>query len=95
MELILDNIITLWIIFFLLVGIRLAWKIKPMRYSLIASLIIVFLISYIIKTGGLTIEKIIAKSGYIALFIVWFTVLIVFIVGMYKLWNNYGKNGSE
>lgn len=95
MELILDNIITLWIIFFLLVGIRLAWKIKPMRYGLIASLIIVFLISYIIKTGGVTMEKIIAKSGYIALFIVWLTVLIVFIVGMYKLWNNYGKNGSE
>lgn len=93
-EFILDNILTLGMLFLLMVGIALAWKIKPMRYGLIASLILVFLISYIVKTGGIKSETIIAKSGYIALFMVWLTVLIVFIVGMYKLWNNYWKNGN-
>ncbi len=91
-EFILDNILTLGLIFSLMVGIAVAWKIKPMRYSLIVSLIVVFVITALVKIGGIKMEKIIAKSGYIALLMVWLTVLIIFIVGMYKLWNNYGKD---
>ncbi|MEZ0323630.1 MAG: hypothetical protein ABWJ98_04895 [Hydrogenothermaceae bacterium] len=37
-------------------------------------------------------EWIIAKSGYVALFLVWLTVLIIFVIGMYKMWKNYGNN---
>jgi hypothetical protein len=37
----------------------------------------------------------IAKSVYIALFLVWLTVLIVFVVGMYRLWKNYGKGEAQ
>jgi hypothetical protein len=45
----------------------------------------------LVNYGGLTVEKMIAKSGYIVLFLVWLTILIVFVIGMYKLWKNYGN----
>ncbi|ACN99714.1 hypothetical protein [Sulfurihydrogenibium azorense] len=94
MEFIIQNILALGLIFFLLVGIALAWNIKVMRYSLIAALAVVISITLLVKYGGLTVEKIIAKSGYIALFLVWLSVLIIFAVGMYKMWNNISK-GQE
>jgi hypothetical protein len=90
-EFILQNILAIGLLFFLIVGLALAWNIKPMRYGLIATIIIVITVAGLVNYGGLTVEKIIAKSGYIALFLVWLTVLIVFVVGMYKLWKNYGK----
>lgn len=94
MELILQNVLTLGLILFLIVGIALAWNIKPMRYSLIVALIIVVAITLLVKYGGLTFEKMLAKSGYVALFLVWLSVLIIFVVGMIKLWNNMTK-GQE
>lgn len=94
MEFLLQNILSIGLIFFLIVGVGLAWNIKPMRYSLIAALVIVISITLLIKYGGLTVEKMIAKSGYIALFLVWLSVLIIFIIGMIKLWNNMSK-GQE
>ena len=94
MEFIIQNILALGLIFFLLVGIALAWNIKVIRYSLMVALAVVVSITLMVKYGGLTVEKIIAKSGYIALFLVWLSVLVVFVVGMYKMWNNISK-GQE
>ncbi len=91
MEFILQNILAIGLIFFLIVGVALAWNIKPMRYSLIVALIVVISVSFLVKYGGLTFEKLLAKSGYVALFLVWVSVLIIFIVGMIKLWNNMSK----
>jgi hypothetical protein len=94
-EFILQNILAIGLLFFLIVGLALAWNIKPMRYGLITAIIIVIMIAGLVNYGGLTVEKMIAKSGYIGLFLVWLTVLIVFVVGMYRLWKNYGKGEAQ
>lgn len=94
-DFILQNILAIGLLFFLIVGLALAWNIKPMRYGLITAVIIVITIAGLVSYGGLTVEKMIAKSGYIALFLVWLTVLIVFVVGMYKLWKNYGNGEAQ
>jgi len=94
-EFILQNILAIGLLFFLIVGLALAWNIKPMRYGLTTAIIIVITIAGLVNYGGLTVEKMIAKSGYIALFLVWLTVLIVFVVGMYKLWKNYGNGEAQ
>ncbi|MGB9766843.1 MAG: hypothetical protein ACPLXN_05150 [Sulfurihydrogenibium sp.] len=90
-EFILHNIVALGLILFLMVGIALAWNIKPMRYALIISLIVVVSITLMVEYGGLKVEKILAKSGYVALFLVWLGVVILFIIGMIKMWNSINK----
>jgi hypothetical protein len=94
-EFILQNILAIGLLLFLIIGLALAWNIKPMRYGLITAIIIVITIAGLVNYGGFTVEKMIAKSGYIALFLVWLTVLIVFVVGMYRLWKNYGKGEAK
>lgn len=92
---ILQNILTVGLLGFLIVGLALSWKIKPMRYSLITAILIVLVVILAVNYGGVKIEWLIAKSGYIALLAVWVTVLILFVVGMYKLWKNSGKAGES
>lgn len=94
-EFILRNIIAVWLLIFLGIGLLLSWKIKVMRYMLLSSIFLVITVATLIEFGGLKMEWIIAKSGYIALFLVWLTVLIVFVVGMYKMWKNYGSNQNS
>lgn len=89
---ILQNIVAIGLLSFLIIGLAISWKIKPMRYSLIVSIFLVLMVIFAVGYGGLKIEKIIAKSGYLALFVVWFAVLVVFVVGMYRLWKNIGDN---
>lgn len=94
-SLILQNIIGVGLLGFLVVGLALLWRIKPLRYSLLIAISFVLAVVIAVNYGGLKIEWIIAKSGYIALLGVWITVLIVFVVGMYKLWKNYGSSGEN
>ncbi|MEJ5173513.1 MAG: hypothetical protein WHT47_07345 [Hydrogenothermaceae bacterium] len=95
LELIIRNIVAVWLLIFLGVGLLLSWKIKVMRYMLLTSIFLVIAVTTLIEFGGLKVEWVIAKSGYIALFSVWLTVLIVFVVGMYKMWKNYGSNQNS
>lgn len=92
---ILQNILAIGLLGFLVVGLALSWKIKPMRYSLIVAIAVVLIVVLAVNYGGLKIEWLIAKSGYIALLGVWISVLVVFVVGMYRLWKNYGKHGES
>lgn len=92
---ILQNIVAIGLILFLLVGLATSWKIKTMRYLLVTSTAIVIVIALSVNYGGLTVEKLIAKSGYILLFLVWLTVLIVFVIGMYRLWKNFTKTNEN
>lgn len=92
---ILQNILAIGLLGFLIVGLALSWKIKPMRYSLIVAIGVVLIVVLAVNYGGLKIEWLIAKSGYIALLGVWITVLVVFVIGMYRLWKNYGNHGES
>lgn len=93
-SLILQNIVGVGLLGFLVVGLAILWRIKPLRYSLLIAISLVLAVVIAVNYGGLKIEWIIAKSGYIALLSVWITVLVVFVVGMYKLWKNYGNSGE-
>lgn len=88
---ILQNIVAIGLLGFLLVGLAISWKIKPMRYSLMMAIGLVLAVVFAINYGGLKVEQLIAKFGYIALLAIWLTVLVIFVMGMYKLWKNYGK----
>lgn len=92
---ILQNILVVGLLGFLMVGLALSWKIKPMRYSLIVAIVVVISVAITVNYGGFKVEWLIAKSGYIALLSVWIMVLVIFVVGMYKLWKNYGKTGES